>query len=76
MTDLGVVRRGKSPLVELAVDAELRVTDWGPRAELSFGVARAAAIGREIAALIPIAGDATWRSVLVEDDAACIWRLA
>jgi rsbT co-antagonist protein RsbR len=62
--------------VELAVDAELRVTEWSPRAEQAFGVERAAAIGRPIADLLPIPDGAAWRSLLVDDDAAHAWPLA
>jgi rsbT co-antagonist protein RsbR len=76
MAERGVVRRGPTPFVEFAVDAGLRVTDWGPRAERAFGAPRAAALGRSIAELIPIADGEAWRSLLVEDDAAHTWPLA
>ena len=76
MAEYGEVRRGPTPFVEFAVDAGLRVTDWGPRAEQVFGVERAAALGRPIAGLIPIADGEAWRALLVDDDAAHTWPLA
>ncbi|MBL9102371.1 MAG: PAS domain-containing protein [Myxococcales bacterium] len=76
MTDNGVVRRGAAPFVELAVDAGLRVTAWSPRAEQTFGVAAAAAVGRSLAELVPLADGAAWTSLLADDDAAHVWRLA
>lgn len=77
MTERGGIRRGAAPFVEIEVDADLRVTQWSPRAAQAFGVAAEAAVGEAIAALIPVAGgEDAWRSVLVEADAGQVWPLA
>jgi rsbT co-antagonist protein RsbR len=71
----GVLRR--VPWVEIEVDAQLRVTEWSPRAEQAFAAERAAAIGRPIAELVAVAGgEASWRRVLSESDADEAWSLA
>jgi rsbT co-antagonist protein RsbR len=67
-------QRGLAPFAVIEVDAALRVVDWDERAALEFGVGPAEAIGRPIAEVVPIAGgEAAWRGVLVEDDAARAW---
>lgn len=66
--------RGLAPFAVIEVDAALRVVDWDERAALEFGTGRAEAIGRPVAAVVPIAGgEAAWRDVLVEDDAPRAW---
>ncbi|MDC0672508.1 PAS domain-containing protein [Nannocystis radixulma] len=59
------------PLAVVGFDLALRVTDWNPRAEQSLGRARADALGRDIAELLPASdGEATWRGLLAADEAA------
>ena len=62
--------------MELGFDAELRVTAWEPRAEHTFAVARADALGRSIAGLVPVAGgEAAWRAMLSETDASQVLKV-
>ena len=77
MTELSGTGRGRDPFVTVEVDAQLVVRAWNVRAEQAFGAGPEAAIGRPIAALVPVVGgDTRWRAMLVEDDAAYAWPLA
>lgn len=72
MTEFAGDRRGWSPFVEIGLDAGLRITEWGPRAELAFATTRAEALGRAIDELVPVDG-AAWRAMLVDDEATHEW---
>jgi rsbT co-antagonist protein RsbR len=72
MTERTGDRRGWSPFIEIGLDAALRVTEWGPRAELAFAAGRAEALGRDIEGLVPVDG-AGWRAMLVDDEATHVW---
>ena len=77
MAELGGTGRGRDPFVTIEVDAQLVVRAWNVRAEQAFGAGPEAAIGRPIAALVPVVGgDTRWRAMLAEDEAAYVWPLA
>jgi rsbT co-antagonist protein RsbR len=63
--------------VEIEVDAALTITGWDARAAAAFGVDAAAAIGRKVAEVVPVAGGAAaWQQVLAADEATQVWPLA
>ena len=71
------LRPGVSPFVVIEVDSELRVVDWCGQAEREFGVARAEAVGRAVATVVPVDdGEAAWRGLVDGDGGPRAWRLA
>jgi rsbT co-antagonist protein RsbR len=68
---------GDSPLVVVGFDPDLRVTVWNRRAELVFGTDATSAIGRSLADLLPLAGDASWRTAIdaAGDPAPRVWSI-
>ena len=66
-----------APLVVIELDTALAVTGWNERAEQLFVVAREAALGRSIAALLPVdGGEAGWRARLADHDGPSVWAIA
>jgi len=56
---------GTSPFAVIEVDSALRVVEWNERAELVFGAARADALGKAVAELVPVdGGEAAWRELV------------
>ena len=64
-----------APLIVIEVDPGLRVTAWNRRAELVFGTDASSAVGRDLAAVLPLA-EASVRALLdADDDEARVWSV-
>ncbi|MDC0721501.1 STAS domain-containing protein [Nannocystis bainbridge] len=63
MSDASILQ--DAPLIVIEVDAALGVVGWNRRAELVFGTGAAAAIGRDVAEVLPLVGG-SWRALADE----------
>ncbi|WAS96559.1 STAS domain-containing protein [Nannocystis punicea] len=64
----------EAPLVVIEVDAALVITGWNRRAERVFATAAAAAVGRPLAEVLPLA-EGTWSSLTAGDDPPRVWSI-
>jgi rsbT co-antagonist protein RsbR len=65
-----------APLAVIEVDANLAITSWNSRAEEFFGTASAAAIGRNLAEVLPLVGEAeSWQALraVADDVSPQVW---
>ncbi|MFZ6182762.1 STAS domain-containing protein [Nannocystis pusilla] len=63
-----------APLVVIEVDAAGVITRWNRRAELVFGTAGAAAVGRAMAEVLPLV-TGSWAALASGDDAPRVWPI-
>jgi len=75
MDEPSKLRRG--PLIVIEADSRLVITGWSRRAEQVFKTDAAAAVGRDLAEVLPLTEPATWRSLLAEadDDEPRVWSI-
>ncbi|MDC0673418.1 STAS domain-containing protein [Nannocystis radixulma] len=75
MDEPGKLRRG--PLIVIETDSRLAITGWSRRAAQVFETDPAAAVGRDLAEVLPLAGPADWRSLLTDadDDEPRVWSI-